>query len=586
MAKVSSNEIDTVLAVEVGSVNTRAALFDLVEGKYRFIASGVAPSTAAAPMLDAGEGVRIALDRLNSISGRQFMGEEEQLIIPSSQEGTGVDTFVATLSAGAPLRVVAAGLLDDVSLESVHRLVSTINADIVDTLSLNDTRRPESQIDSILRLRPDIIVIAGGTNNGASRSVLKMINTLNLALSLLPDNFRPEILYAGNNNLAGNVTSLLGELAPVSIVPNIRPDLEVENLTPAETKLIQIYRKIYGQKILGVEELENWANGYLLPASSGFGRVVRFLSRVYDQSKGVLGVDVGASSTTIASAFAGKLNLSAYPGLGVGSGLTGLLQNTTLDEIVRWIPYDVSTAQVANYLYTKSIYASSLPATAEDLAIEQALAREVIRTALNQAKASFPQDSPGPSRGGLLPWFEPIIVRGSVITNAPSLSQSLMMILDGVQPTGISRVILDKNSLAPALGALAGINSILSVQVLESSAFINLGTVISPVGKARGGVPILRITIQYASGQENTIDIKYGSLRSIPLPAGQSAQLHLQPLHRFDVGMGGPGKSGRLRVVGGYFGIVIDARGRPIELSASLERRRESIVHWYRSLKA
>ena len=586
MAKVSSNEIDTVLAVEVGSVNTRAALFDSVEGNYRFIASGVAPSTVAAPMLDAGEGVRIALDRLNSISGRQFMGEEEQLIIPSSQEGAGVDRFVATLSAGEPLRVVAAGLLDDVSLESVHRLVSTINADIVDTLSLNDTRRPESQIDSILRLRPDIIVIAGGTNNGASRSVLKMINTLNLALSLLPDNFRPEILYAGNNNLAGNVTSLLGELAPVSIVPNIRPDLEVENLTPAETKLIQIYRKIYGQKILGVEELENWANGYLLPASSAFGRVVRFLSRVYDQSKGVLGVDVGASSTTIASAFAGKLNLSAYPGLGVGSGLTGLLQNTTLDEIVRWIPYDVSTAQVANYLYNKSIYASSLPATTEDLAIEQALAREVIRNALNQAKDSFPQDSPGPSHGGLLPWFEPIIVRGSVITNAPSLSQSLMMILDGVQPTGISRVILDKNSLAPALGALAGINSMLSVQVLESSAFINLGTVISPVGKARGGDPILRITIQYASGQENTIEIKYGALRSIPLPAGQSAQLHLQPLHRFDVGMGGPGKSGRLRVVGGYFGIVIDARGRPIELSASLERRRESIVDWYRSLKA
>ena len=161
-----------------------------------------------------------------------------------------------------------------------------------------------------------------------------------------------------------------------------------------------------------------------------------------------------------------------------------------------------------------------------------------------------------------------------------------MMILDGVQPTGISRVILDKNSLAPALGALAGINSMLSVQVLESSAFINLGTVISPVGKARGGDPILRITIQYASGQENTIEIKYGALRSIPLPAGQSAQLHLQPLHRFDVGMGGPGKSGRLRVVGGYFGIVIDARGRPIELSASLERRRESIVDWYRSLKA
>lgn len=585
MDEISPFDIESLLAIEVGSINTRAALLDTVEGHYRFLASGVAPSTVTAPMLDAGEGVRNALERLSSVSGRQFISDEEGIILPSESESVGVDRLVATLSAGEPLRVVAAGLLEDVSIKSVRRLVSTVNAKILDTISLSDTRRSESQIDSILRLRPEVIIIAGGTNNGATRSLLKLINTLGLAINMLPANHRPEVLFAGNKNVADSVTTFLGELTSLSVVPNIRPDLEIENLGPAESRLIEIYRKIHGKKILGIDELEIWSNGNLLPTSTGFGRVIQFLNRVYEQHKGVLGIDIGSSLTTVASSFGGNLNLRTFPDLGIGAGLVGLLNSTKIEDIVRWIPYAVSDDQVVDYLYNKSIYPASLPATPEDLSIEHALAREVIRNALNQAKSDFPMKAPGPSRGGLLPWFEPIMVGGSVITKAPSMAQSLLMILDSIQPTGISRVILDNNNLAPALGTAAGVNVMLAVQVLESGAFFNLGTVISPIGKARRGVPILRLTIQYSDGNENTMEIQNGSLQSIPLPPGQTAQLHLQPLHRFDVGMGGSGKSGRLRVVGGYFGIVIDARGRPIEIPDSPEKRRETLIRWQRSLK-
>ena len=41
---------DSLLAVDVGTITTRAALFDVVEGNYRFIASGHSSSTAAAPL--------------------------------------------------------------------------------------------------------------------------------------------------------------------------------------------------------------------------------------------------------------------------------------------------------------------------------------------------------------------------------------------------------------------------------------------------------------------------------------------------------------------------------------------------------
>ena len=36
---------NSLLAIDVGAANTRAVLFDVIEGEYRFIASGIAPST-------------------------------------------------------------------------------------------------------------------------------------------------------------------------------------------------------------------------------------------------------------------------------------------------------------------------------------------------------------------------------------------------------------------------------------------------------------------------------------------------------------------------------------------------------------
>jgi len=55
---------NSILAVDVGAANTRAVMFDVVEGEYRFVASGTAPSTAEAPFKDVSEGVRDAITNL------------------------------------------------------------------------------------------------------------------------------------------------------------------------------------------------------------------------------------------------------------------------------------------------------------------------------------------------------------------------------------------------------------------------------------------------------------------------------------------------------------------------------------------
>jgi len=569
---------DSLLAVDVGTVTTRAILFDAVEGHYRFVASGQAASTAAAPFKDVKEGVRQAIESLQGVIGRRFLSDDQHLIMPS-REGQGVDLFAASISAGPAIKTVVVGLLSDVSVESAQRLARSTYARVVDTITLNDPRKPHEQMDSILQFGPDLFLVAGGTENGATRSIQRLVETVSLICQMIPAEKRPAVLFAGNQKLAGLVKDSLEPFtSALSISPNLRPTIEIEDLGPAQRALTDIYSHIRNGQMLGVDELNAWSAGTVVPTAYALARIIRFLSQ--DSNKGLLGVDVGAGQTTVAAAFHGDLTLGVYPQLGLGESLSGLLRFTGLEEISKRIALDIPAETVRDYLFQKSLYPASLPVTPEDLAIEQAVACQ----ALYMAVASAAKDFPAGARRlapGLLPYFEPILAGGSVITRAPAVGQSLLLLLDGIQPMGITTIILDQNNLLPALGAAASRSPVLPVQVFESLAFRYLATVVSPCVTARLGTPILRARLVYQNGNDTRIEIKQGALEVLPLSPGQAGRLYLQPLHRADIGFG-PGRTRDegIPVSGTVLGVVIDARGRPLRLPADHNRRRELIKKW------
>jgi hypothetical protein len=148
----------------------------------------------------------------------------------------------------------------------------------------------------------------------------------------------------------------------------------------------------------------------------------------------------------------------------------------------------------------------------------------------------------------------------------------------------VTTLALDQNGILPGLGAVSEINPLLTVQVIESNTFLNLGTIIAPIGYARPGTPILRIRVNREDGRTFTREIKYGSLTVLPIELGEKVSLHLRPLHRFDVGMGGPGKSGKVNAVGGSLGIIIDTRGRPLPFSLDPEKNWKRNDAWIKTL--
>ncbi len=573
---------NSLLAVDVGAVTTRAAYFDVVEGQYRFIGMGHCPTTNFGATRNLVLGVQLAVENLQSLTGKQLMDDEGRLLIPSQPDGSGVDGMVTTFSVGAPIKTLVIGLLPEVSLKSIEKLAHATYARVVDSISLNDPRRLDDQVNAIIRHSPELVLIAGGVDGGASQSINTLIETVGLSAYLMPDGQRPAMLYAGNRALAGGIRAALSKIASELVIcPNVRPALEVEALGPAQRELANLTTNIRQRQMPELEELRTLSGGIILPSAYAQGRMVRFLSSYYGGNKYVLSADVGASAVSLAASFGERLHLNVFPQFGLGEPLAGLLKYTTLDEIARWLPIEIPIEIVRDYIYQKSLYPQYIPATREELLIEQAITRQNLLLATH----TMVQRLPGRYRNqsGLLPSFEPILASGAVLTNAPSLGQKLLVLLDGLQPAGITTLVLDHNNLLSMLGVAAEVNSLLPVQVMDAGALAYLATVISPVSDAAYGTPIVRVKLIREDGTAMTSEVNMGNLQILPLDSGQTARLELRPLHNADVGLG-PGRAGAVDVIGSSLGVVIDARGRPLRLPSNVGERVKLLKKWLKTV--
>lgn len=575
----STFEADTLLAVDVGSVHTRASLFDVVEGRYRLVATGRSPSTAGPPLFDVREGVRISLDQVQAVTGRRLVDESETLIMPVTTDGSGVDAFVATTSAGPKVRTILVGLMPQVSMESGRRLASSTYLEVVEEIGLMDRRRDEEKIDVILRARPDLMVVVGGTDGGAASSVLEMVDLVQVAVGLFPEGEQPQVVYAGNRNLAAPVAERFGDGTQITLTPNVRPVLEQEELGPARLRLAELIAEARAARVAGFDELLQWSGGSLVPTADAFGRVVRYLSRVYDPRKGVLGLDLGGSHTTVAAAFAGDLRLTVRSDLGMGTSLPDLLKFTTPEDIQRWMPEQMSVNYILDYMHDKALHPVTVPTELPELLLEYALAREILRQAVSQARASWPNRRSG-SASRLLPPMEPLLASGGILSRSPHPGYVALTLLDALEPVGITTLVLDPHGLVPALGAAATTLPIATVQVISSGNFANLGTVVAPVGQGRPGRPCLHVRLDPEGGEPIEGEVRYGQLVLLPLAHGRSARLTLRPERAFDVGFGGAGRAGAQKVVGGALGLIIDARGRPLPIPTDPETRIEVNRKW------
>ena len=569
---INTFNAQSLLAAECGSSTTTAVLIDQTNSGYRLAGAGQAPSTHIAPWNDITLGVQEAIRHIEKTVGRTLLTSGGWPISPQNPARQGVDACVIVVSAGAPLKVILAGLTQDISVMSARRAASSTYSHIISTISLDsDDATPDDHLEMLHRYLPDAILLTGGINGGASQPVIDMAQII--ALSIQTSNGpSPAVIYAGNNELRPEMADVLGSLGALTSIDNTRPALEFESIHAARVELENLYIQRKIMQIPGFDKLKNWSQHPVETTSKSLEKLVTFLGLHHGLN--VAGATIGGRSTVICTFYEGQVDTTIRSDAGLGQSLSDLLKTIDVEQVHRWLPFKITPEALHHHLLNKSLYVNTIPTSPEDLMIEHALAREVLRLVMQQSQEGQPER-----------YWNLVLGGGKVLTGAPHAAHAAMVLLDGLEPVGVSTLALDQNGTLNMLGSIAAVEPRAAVQLAQHDTFLNLGTVIAPVGQDEPGKTAIKIKVTFADETVEEREVLFGTLDLIDLPAGQKAKAELRPARHFDIGLGQPGRGAVAEVEGGLLGLIIDARGRPLSLPADEADRLVALQQWLKILR-
>ncbi|MCX7704046.1 MAG: glutamate mutase L [Planctomycetota bacterium] len=588
--------MDVILATDCGSTTTKAILIERKGDEYRQTYRGEAPTTVEAPFEDVTKGVLNAIGELEDLCGRKMI--ENGRIITPAEGNRGVDVYVSTSSAGGGLQMMVMGAVKIMTAESAERAALGAGAIVMDVLASNDMRLPYQKIERIRQLRPDMILLSGGTDGGTVKHVVEMAEYVRAARprARLGTTFKLPVIYAGNKDARERIREMLSDVVELTITENIRPTLEEENLQPSRMKIQELFLEHVMAHAPGYKKLMEWTDAPIMPTPAAVGLIMQKIAK--KEGINLLGVDIGGATTDVFSVFDGVFNRTVSANLGMSYSVSNVLAEAGMENIARWIPFEVDEQDIANRVKNKMIRPTTLPQTLEDLKIEQAIAREALRLAFEQHKLlavglkgvqqertisdAFEQTRTGASLIRMEA-LDLIVGSGGILSHAPRRVQSLLMMIDSYEPVGVTRLAVDSIFMMPHLGVLSTINEKAATDVFVKDCMIELGTCVSLVnsGKAKGDC--LRYVLTMPDGSKIERGLAYGEMALHPLGVGEKAKIFVEPSRGFDVGAG-KGRSLTAEVRGGVVGVVIDARGRPLKLPQDKKERIEALKRWHRAL--
>ena len=590
---------EIMLATDVGSTTTKARLFMKKDGKYRFASSGEAPTTVEAPFEDVTKGVRNAVREIEEMTGLELLNERG-IIWPRSTKGAGVDLYVTTSSAGGGLQMMVAGVVKTMTAESAERAALGAGAIVMDTISIDDGRRQHEKIERIRTLRPDMILIAGGTDGGTISHIAEITELVAAAepTARLGIGYKLPIVYAGNKAARPVISKILGEEKySLKIVDNIRPVLELENPEPARDAIHDLFMEHVMSHAPGYDKLMKWTNVPIMPTPAGEGRMFRTLAEL--RNVNVIGVGLGGATTNVYSVYDGKFVRTVSANLGMSYSVCNVLKEATIDNIMRWVPFDIEPAHVRNRLRNKMIRPTTIPQTIQELLVEHAVAREALRLGFahhkllarglvgiqrtTDAGRIFEQKAEVGTYIDMM-HVDYLAGTGGLLSHAPRRAQSALILIDGFQPDGLTKLVQDSVFMMPHLGVLSTVQAQAALEIFEKDCLVRLGTCIAP----KGAMANEEIALRYRctiNGATLEGGIPFGTMKVIPLEPQGTAKLELTPAKGLDIGRG-MGKSREATADGGIVGLIFDCRGRPISIPENPVMRRVKLLEWFNALSA
>ena len=601
-AASSDHPLQTIIATDCGSTTTKAILIEKTADGYRQTYRGEAPTTVEAPFEDVTRGVLNAIAEVEELSGRKIL-DGETIITPSGAGGdakAGVDIYISTSSAGGGLQMMVAGAVQSMTGESAQRCALGAGAIVMDVLASNDGRLPHEKIERIRSLRPDMILLSGGTDGGTVTHVVEMAEYIAAAdpRPRLGMSYNLPLIYAGNKDVRPRIQEILGEKTALTMTDNIRPVLERENLAPARNKIHDLFLEHVMAQAPGYKKLISWAGAPIIPTPAAVGMIMESLAR--RDGINLIGVDIGGATTDVFSVFNGVFNRTVSANLGMSYSISNVLTEAGLPNIMRWVPFSIEEQTLRNRIKNKMIRPTTIPQTLDELQIEHAISREALRLALDHHKSLatglkgvqqertisdiFEQKGSGSTLIDMLK-LDLIVGSGGILSHAPRRVQSMLMMVDAYQPLGVTTLAVDSIFMMPHLGVLSTVDEQAATEVFVKDCLVYLGTCVAPMGQGKDGERCLEYTITFQGNRaaENGT-LAFGELRLIPLAVTEQANIELRPAKGIDVGEG-KGNAGTRSLKGGVVGILLDGRGRPLQLPTDQQARVAALTRWYNAVE-
>jgi len=593
--------MEIILATDCGSTTTKARLF-MKKDRWRFIDAGEAPTTVEAPFEDVTIGVRNAVREIEELTGLNILGEDGIERRSSRRRKKGVDLYVTTSSAGGGLQMIVFGATASITAESAHRAALGGGAIVMEVMATSDGVPLHKKIEKIRYLRPDIVLLSGGTDGGAILPAVKAAEMLRLAKpkARFGERFTLPVIYAGNRSAREKIKELLADWCNLLITENLRPQVEMENPDPARDAIQKQFMEHVMSHAPGYDKLKKWVDIDIMPTPMGEGMMFQLIAERY--SMNVIGVGLGGATTNVYSIYDGEFVRSVSANLGMSYSICNVLKEAGMKNIIRWIPFDIDARDFCDTLANKMTRPTTIPQTVEELMVEHAVAREALRLGFAHHKFI--------ARGlrGVRPAAESIfdikvagmetyidMLRvdliggtGGLLSHAPRRVQSALLLIDGFEPEGITYLIQDSVFMMPHLGILSKVHPKAAFEIFEHDCLIPLGTCIAPRGPKQRDERIgelMSVKLNMPDGSVREEGVSLGEIKKIPLPPEMEVDVEIKVHKSCDVGAGS-GRSLKAKVKGGVNGIILDGRGRPIVLPEDEKERRRTLWKWFNALDA
>ena len=594
---VIDHPLNVIVATDCGSTTTKAILIEKVGDEYRQTYRGEAPTTVEAPFEDVTRGVLNAIAEIEELSKRKIL-DGDKIITPCRDARTGVDIYISTSSAGGGLQMMVTGVVQNMTGESAQRAALGAGAIVIDVLASNDGRLPHEKIERIRSMRPDMILMSGGTDGGAVTHVAEMAEYIAAAepRPRFGVTYKLPLIYAGNTDAQPQVRRILGEKTALEVTENIRPVLERENLAPARNKIHDLFLEHVMQQAPGYKKLIEMTGAPIMPTPAAVGLIMETIAR--REHLNLIGVDIGGATTDVFSVFDGVFNRTVSANLGMSYSISNVLAEAGLANIMRWVPFTIDEQTLRNRIKNKMIRPTTIPQTLDELQIEHAISREALRLALIHHKSLatglkgiqqertisdvFEQQTSGRTLIDMLK-LNLIVGSGGILSHAPRRIQSMLMMVDAYEPLGCTMLSVDSIFMMPHLGVLSTINEQAATDVFVRDCMIYLGTCIAPIGQGKEGDLCSDYEIVFPDGRLVKDQLAFGELRLFALEPGMKANITLRPAKSVNLGTGA-GAAMTREVMGGAVGLLLDGRGRPLQLPAEQSARVAALKKWFNAV--